>query len=66
MAAGLHNESPISFRDIKSIKETFISRLKTMYHARISYPEERKRKQGEGAPAHPSGEQKGDSAPQTK
>lgn len=66
VAAGLHNESPISFRDIKSIKETFISRLKTMYHARISYPEERKRKQGEGAPAHPSGEQKGDSAPQTK
>lgn len=36
---GLHNESPISFRDVQIIKDAFIERLRTMYHARISYPE---------------------------
>ena len=40
--AGLHNDSPISFRDIKTIKETFIQRLRTIYHVRISYPDEKK------------------------
>lgn len=39
IAEGLHNESTISFRDVTDIKDTFISRLRTMYHARISYPE---------------------------
>ncbi|MDE7410559.1 MAG: HDIG domain-containing protein [Paramuribaculum sp.] len=39
IAEGLHNESPISFRDIAEIKKIFISRLSTMYHSRISYPE---------------------------
>lgn len=39
IADGLHNESPISFRDVKIIKEAFIERLRTMYHARVSYPE---------------------------
>ncbi len=39
IAEGLHNDSPISFRDVKEIKEVFISRLRTMYHSRISYPE---------------------------
>ncbi|MDE7397734.1 MAG: HDIG domain-containing protein [Muribaculum sp.] len=38
IAAGLHNESNISFRDVTMIKKTFIDRLRTMYHARISYP----------------------------
>ncbi|MCM1504761.1 MAG: HDIG domain-containing protein [Muribaculum sp.] len=36
---GLHNESPISFRDVNIIKQSFIERLRTMYHARIKYPE---------------------------
>ena len=36
---GLHDDSPLSFRDIRTIKEVFIARLRTMYHARISYPE---------------------------
>lgn len=36
---GLHNDSPISFRDIKVIKEAFINRVGTMYHSRIIYPE---------------------------
>lgn len=36
---GLHNDSSLSFRDVNEIKETFASRLRTMYHARVSYPE---------------------------
>lgn len=43
VADGLHNDSPLSFRDIKEIKESFASRLRSMYHARISYPPEVKR-----------------------
>lgn len=39
IADGLHNDSPLSFRDINMIKETFIRRLKTIYHSRISYPD---------------------------
>lgn len=39
VAEGLHNDSPLSFRDINEIKEVFASRLTTMYHSRISYPE---------------------------
>lgn len=38
IADGLHNDSLLSFKDVKEIKESFISRLRTMYHARISYP----------------------------
>lgn len=45
IADGLHAESPLSFRDIKRIKETFISRLATMYHTRISYPSDPAKKQ---------------------
>jgi hypothetical protein len=42
IADGLHNESPISFRDVNIIKQAFIERLRTMYHARVSYPELKK------------------------
>ena len=42
IADGLHNESPLSFRDVQSIKEVFAQRLRTMYHSRISYPELKK------------------------
>ncbi|HUS87530.1 MAG TPA: HDIG domain-containing protein [Bacteroidales bacterium] len=31
-------EAPITFRDISSIKDSFVRRLTTIYHARISYP----------------------------
>lgn len=48
---GLHNNSPISFRDISDIKDTFISRLGTMFHGRIPYPE---RKANAGTPAAPA------------
>ncbi len=39
IADGLHNESPLHFRDVNIIKEAFVKRLMTMYHARITYPE---------------------------
>ena len=52
VADGLHNESPLSFRDIKDIKETFISRLRSMYHARVQYPSETP--QPAGAEAQPA------------
>ena len=39
---GLHNDSPLSFLDVKLIKESFASRLRTLYHSRISYPESKK------------------------
>lgn len=43
IADGLHNESPISFRDITTIKDAFIRRLRTIYHARVSYPADPKK-----------------------
>lgn len=42
IADGLHNESPLSFRDVSEIKDLFAQRLRTMYHSRISYPELKK------------------------
>lgn len=42
MADGLFNESPISFRDIQTIKATFKKRLATLYHSRVAYPEIKK------------------------
>ncbi|MDE6285547.1 MAG: HDIG domain-containing protein [Muribaculaceae bacterium] len=38
IADGLHDESTLSFRDVPAIKQAFIKRLKTMYHARVAYP----------------------------
>lgn len=43
MADGLYSESPINFRDINVIKDTFKKRLATIYHSRIEYPEIQKR-----------------------
>lgn len=43
---GLFDESPISFRDIRTIKDTFKKRLSTIYHSRVAYPELKK-------PEHP-------------
>ncbi len=39
IADGLLQDSPLSFRDISEIKASFNERLRTMYHARVSYPE---------------------------
>ncbi len=42
MAEGQFTLAPVTFRDISKIKESFISRLTTIYHARIAYPKEEK------------------------
>lgn len=39
---GLMKDSPISFRDVETVKATFKKRLATIYHARIAYPEVKK------------------------
>lgn len=39
IAQGLMKDSPLSFRDVETVKKVFISRLRTMYHTRVSYPE---------------------------
>lgn len=40
--AGFFKDCPITFRDIEVAKQTLIERLKSIYHTRISYPEEKK------------------------
>jgi membrane-associated HD superfamily phosphohydrolase len=32
-------EAPLTFKDITDIKEIFVKRLSTIYHARITYPD---------------------------
>lgn len=39
IADGLLKEAPISFRDVETIKKAFKSRLSTIYHSRVQYPE---------------------------
>lgn len=41
IAEGLHNESPLPFRDVAIIKDTFIQRLRTIYHSRVAYPDKK-------------------------
>lgn len=41
VAEGLHKNSPLSFRDITTIKKAFIDSLLTMYHVRIAYPDKK-------------------------
>ncbi len=38
VADGLLREAPISFRDVETVKQLFVERLRTAYHARITYP----------------------------
>jgi len=38
VSEGLLRETPISFRDVEIIKQLFVERLRTAYHARVSYP----------------------------
>ena len=37
-ADGLLRESPLSFKDVETIKKTFKKRLATIYHTRVAYP----------------------------
>ncbi len=41
MKEGQFTLAPVTFRDISDIKETFVSRLMTIYHARIAYPDKK-------------------------
>lgn len=36
---GLLNDTPLTFRNIQTVKSVFIEKLITMFHSRISYPE---------------------------
>ena len=42
VAEGYFKECPITFKDINDIKNVFKEKLRTIYHARISYPELKK------------------------
>ena len=37
--SGLWKNAPLTFKDIETVKQLFIEKLKTIYHSRISYPE---------------------------
>lgn len=43
MAEGLFRYAPITFQDVELIKQSFIEKLKNVYHTRISYPTENKK-----------------------
>ena len=43
MDAGFFNDCPITLRDISMVKSVFRERLKSVYHPRIGYPEEKKK-----------------------
>ena len=49
VADGLLREAPISFRDVETIKQLFVERLRTAYHARVSYPSDIKPTEPDGA-----------------
>jgi hypothetical protein len=42
VAEGYFRECPVTFRDIQYAKTVLIEKLKTVYHTRISYPDEKK------------------------
>jgi len=42
VADGYFRECPVTFRDIQYAKTVLIEKLKTVYHTRISYPDEKK------------------------
>lgn len=43
IADGLLKDSPISFSELETIKQTFKKRLSNIYHSRVSYPEMNKK-----------------------
>lgn len=53
VADGLLKESPLSFRELEIVKQTFKKRLATIYHTRVAYPELKQ--------SHPAGDDKGKS-----
>lgn len=57
MADGMFKESPISFKDVETVKETFKKRLSTIYHSRVAYPEIRKEAEAPKKEADSSGKE---------
>ncbi|MDE6576561.1 MAG: HDIG domain-containing protein, partial [Muribaculaceae bacterium] len=51
---GLFKEAPISFRDVELVKQAFKSRLSTIYHSRVAYPEMHKHTASAEAESAPS------------
>lgn len=51
---GMFKDSPISFQDVETVKDTFKKRLATIYHSRIAYPEIKKQPVTQAAPAESS------------
>lgn len=45
VAEGQLNDTSLSFRDVSEIREVFITRLESIYHPRISYPEDKSKKE---------------------
>lgn len=39
VSEGYFKLAPITFRDIQTVKDVFVDKLKTVYHSRIAYPE---------------------------
>lgn len=39
VADGMFKESPITFKDVETVKSVFKKRLSTIYHSRVRYPE---------------------------
>lgn len=42
VSEGLLNDTPLTFRDIQTIKKVFFDKIKIIYHSRISYPENKR------------------------
>ena len=42
IADGLLKSAPLTFRDVETVKDVFVDKLKTMFHTRISYPDLKK------------------------
>lgn len=51
---GYFKNAPITFRDIQTVKDVFIDKLKTVYHSRIAYPELKKQPQIIGEKIQPT------------
>lgn len=48
----LFKDSPISFKDVETVKETFKKRLATIYHSRVAYPDIKKPAADKAAEPH--------------
>ena len=52
IADGLMKNAPLTFKDIETVKNEFLERIKTMYHTRISYPELQNKEKPTADPHH--------------